>query len=117
MKSKALILLSIFMLNIAVGFSCALHMSHHEHHHGNAVIVHQDQKHLPNEATISKNNPCCQGAVNNFISLAKLLPQSGKIIIQPPIVYIGSYCQFSPVTLPGVKSVHPAFIDERQRPP
>jgi hypothetical protein len=117
MKSKALLLLFIFLLNTVVGFSCALHMSHHEHHHGNAVVVHQDQKHLPNETTVSKNDPCCQGAVNNFISLAKLVPQSGKIIIQSPIVYIGSYCQFPSITLPGVKSVHQTFIDERQRPP
>jgi hypothetical protein len=117
MKSKALILLSIFLLNIAVGFSCALHMLHHEHHHGNAVIVHHHEQHLPDETTISKNDPCCQGAVNNFVSLAKLVPQSGKVIIHTPIAYIGSYHPFSLITPPGVKSVHQTFIDERQRPP
>jgi ABC-type nickel/cobalt efflux system permease component RcnA len=126
MKSKALLLLLIFLLNTVVGFSCALRMSHHEHdeaaehhehHHAASVIVHHDQQHLPDETSISKNDPCCQGAVNNFVSLAKLVPQSGKIIIQSPIVYIGSYSPFSSITLPGVKSVHQTFIDERQWPP
>ena len=36
MKSKAIFLLVVFLLNTAVGFGCALHMSHsedHEAHH------------------------------------------------------------------------------------
>ncbi|MDB4902919.1 MAG: hypothetical protein JWQ63_2200 [Mucilaginibacter sp.] len=126
MKIKALLLLFIFLLNTVVGFSCALRMSHHEHdeaaehhehHHAASVIVNHDQQHLPDETTISKNDPCCQGAVSNFVSLAKLVPQSGKVIIQTPIAYIGSYYPFSLITPPGVKSVHPAFIDERWRTP
>jgi hypothetical protein len=124
MKSKALLLLFIFLLNTVVGFSCALRMchddhqeasEHHGHHHTATVLVHQ--QFTPGETTVSPNDPCCQGAVNNFISLAKLVPSSGHILLQAPFAYINSSFQSALVVLPVIKLERPIVIDERQRPP
>jgi hypothetical protein len=127
MKSKAILMLFIFMLNTLVGFSCALHMSGKQHeeitenHHGRhghkpAIAAHHHQ--LPaNGASVSDKEMCCQASVNNFISQAKVVPQSGTIILQAPFVYIGSEHQFSFEPLPGVDIAKLFTIDKRQRPP
>jgi len=126
MRSKALLMLFIFLLNTVTGFSCALHMSHQEHdeatenhhehrHHIAKLIVHQQP--VINGTFVGKNDPCCQGAINNFVSLAKLLPQSGHVVLQAPFAYISSYFQFSLKPLPDVKSGQLISVDERQRPP
>ncbi|WP_394772404.1 hypothetical protein [Mucilaginibacter sp.] len=124
MKSKALLLLFIFLLNTIAGFSCALRMSHdehqeaaehHSHHHATTVFAHD--QFIPGEITVSPNDPCCQGAVNNFISLAKLIPSSGHILLQAPFAYINSSFQCALAVLPGIKLARPIVIDERQRPP
>jgi hypothetical protein len=127
MKGKALLMLFIFLLNTVVGFSCALHMSHkdhnengeqHKHHHHNSSLILNQQKNSNSSAAyIDKDDPCCQGAVNNFVNLAKLVPQSEKVIIQAPIVYIGFYYQFSLVNPPGVLTRNQISFDKRQRPP
>ena len=126
MKSKALFLLSIFLLNTLVGFSCALHMSHkdndegaeyHEHHHGSLRTLTHQKNTNSSIVYIGKDEPCCQGAVNNFVSLAKLVPQSGKVIIQVPLIFIGSYYQLPLITSLGVITRRQISFDERQRPP
>lgn len=119
-------MLFIFLLNTVTGFSCALHILHEDHdevtenhyehrHHTAKLIVH----HAPilNGTFAGKNDPCCQWAVNNFISLAKLVPQSGHIVLQAPFAYIASCFQFSLKPLPDVKSGQLILVDERQRPP
>ena len=52
MKSKALLLLFIFLLNTAAGFACALRMSNHEeeeatehHHEGDEATEHLHKEH------------------------------------------------------------------------
>jgi hypothetical protein len=124
MKSKALLLLFIFLLNTVTGFSCALRMSHddreqaaehHGSHHTDTVFDHPEFTSA--EKTISPNDPCCQGAVNNFISLAKLVPSSGHILLQAPFLYINSSFQSALPVLPGIKLLRPIVIDERRRPP
>lgn len=124
MKSKALLLLFIFLLNTVVGFSCALRMSHddhekapehHGHHHNTAVLAHHQ---IPlGNTTVSADAPCCQGAVNNFISLAKLVPSSGHILLQAPFAYVNYSFQSALAVLPVIKLGRLIVIDERQRPP
>ena len=145
MKSKALLLLFIFLLNTATGFACALRMSIHDHeeatehrhedseatehvHHGEESKEHHHdhQRVSPNSINgepflsgtyISENDPCCQSAVNNFNTLAKVTPQSGQIILLAPFTYIGTYHQFflKPVTI--IQASRFVTIDGRRRPP
>lgn len=145
MKSKALLLLFIFLLNTVTGFACALRMSTHEHdeatehhhegnggkeqHHDEATEHHYehggreiqatvtDQLPLYNQTSIAQNDPCCQGAVNSFNTLAKVTPQSAQVILMAPVTYIGAYYQLflKPVTLG--QSVRLILADGRRRPP
>ena len=144
MRSKALLLLFIFLLNAVTGFACALHMSIHEqeeaseHHRENAEVA---DHHNGDEATehhhehgqltqpsahdeplfsgtfLANNDPCCQGAVNNFNTLAKVTPQSSQIILLAPFTYIVAYHQFylKPVSVALTKQL--LSIDGRRRPP
>jgi len=144
MKSKALLLLFIFLLNTASGFACALRMADHErgeevkehHHEGNETtkhghlgdetkgIHHQHQQVSPPSAhdesllsETSKNDSCCQKAVNNFNSLAKITPQSGKIILLARLTFIGAYHQFFLKPVSVIQTHRFATIDGRRRPP
>lgn len=115
-------MLFIFLLNTVTGFSCALHMSHHENdeatenhhehrHHTAKLIAHHEP--VINGTFAGKNDPCCQGAVNNFISLAKLVPQSGHVVLQAPFAYIATCFLFSLKPLPYIKSGQLISVDER----
>jgi hypothetical protein len=136
MRSKALLLLFIFLLNTATGFACALRMSIHEHeeatehhHEGNEANEHHHEEHQHasrlsvhqqpnlNGAYIAKDDPCCQGAVNNFNTLAKVAPQSSHVILLAPFTYIVTYYQFflKPVSDGQVNQLVP--LNERRRPP
>ncbi|WP_426667889.1 hypothetical protein ACPPVU_17780 [Mucilaginibacter sp. McL0603] len=127
MRVKALFLLTIFLLNTTFGFCCTLNLvhedhdevtaHHHEQHPGFSLGLDHQKGSLSTVLFIHKNDPCCQGAVNNFASLAKLMPQPGKSMSHAPVVYIAPYFQFLPVNLSGVKSHHQISIEERQRPP
>jgi hypothetical protein len=145
MKSKALLLLFIFLLNTAMGFACALRMSIHEHegtaghhhegseaiehsHHGDEAKEHhhEDQQLSQpalhgepslNGTSIADNDPCCQSAVNTFNNLAKVTPQSGQIILLAPFTYIVSYYQFFLKPVTATVSDHFLTIEGRRRPP
>lgn len=134
MKSKALLLLFVFLLNTATGFACALRLyihgeaaEHHhneveasEHHHEEHHQVFQcagHQQHLLNETYIAKDDPCCQGAVNNFNALAKVTPQSSHVILLAPFTYICTYYQFLLKTVSGSQINRLVPLDERRRPP
>ncbi|WP_429378408.1 hypothetical protein [Mucilaginibacter sp. UYCu711] len=145
MKSKALLLLFIFLLNTVTGFACAIRMSIHEeeettehhdtsaevtdhHHNGDEATEHHHEHRklfqplvhgepLLNQTAISNNDPCCQGAVNTFNTLAKVTPQSSQIILLAPFTYILAYYQFSlkPVSVTLINRLMP--VDGRRRPP
>ncbi|MDB5154292.1 MAG: hypothetical protein JWR54_3043 [Mucilaginibacter sp.] len=124
MKSKALFLLVIFLLNTIVGLCCTLHVFHEnheettEHHHLSSLgINHQGQSVLISSASISKDDPCCQGAVNNFASLAKLVPQTSKVAIQLPVVLAAFYHPYTLTALPDFQLTLQHFVVKRQRPP
>jgi hypothetical protein len=124
MRSKALLLLFIFMLNTVTGFSCALHMSrdnHYEavesHEHYHAAVKHEHHQLLPGQTTIGADEPCCQSAVNNFILLAKLVPSADHLVLKLPLFYTSNNLIFSLLPDPGVIMTPRIVIDERQRPP
>lgn len=138
MKSKALLLLVIFLLNISTGFACALRMSMHEkeeasehhhhkgeeaaehhHHEQKQVSQHSLQQHPALNGTYSaKEDPCCQGAVNNFNALAKVTPQSNQVILLAPFIYIDTdYNLFLKPVPDNGKSAQLLSPDERRRPP
>jgi hypothetical protein len=127
MKSKAIFMLFIFLLNTAVGFSCSLHMSGKLHeelsekHHGRPEhkpkIIANHHEQPANGARVSDKDTCCKGSVNNFISQAKVVPQSGTVILQAPFVYIGKNYHFSFESLSGVNIGETLTVDKRQRPP
>ncbi|MEB0262813.1 MULTISPECIES: hypothetical protein [unclassified Mucilaginibacter] len=123
MKCKALILLFVFLLNTVAGFSCALHMAHQEHnevkgHHGHQHAIESAvHQHTANKIILSPNDPCCQGAVNNFISQAKQIPASNTTVLIPPFFFISHPIDFflNPVT--DVCLTQLKVTDERRRPP
>ncbi len=119
-------MLFIFLLNTVTGFSCALYMSHKDHdeanehhyeHHQHAVKPSVHHHPLAAGTNVGKTEPCCQGAVNNFISLAKLVPQSGHVILNASFVYINFYYRFFLTPLSIVKLNQLILISKRQRPP
>jgi hypothetical protein len=127
MKRKAIFMLIIFMLNTIVGFGCALHMPAKAHketaenhrgrpEHKSEIVAHHHQP-PASGASVSNKDTCCQGVVNNFISQAKIVPQSGAIVLQAPFIYIGSEHQFSFEPLPGVCIAKLFTLDKRHRPP
>ncbi len=145
MKSKALLLLFIFLLNTATGFACALRMSIHEHeeakehhhegseatehaHHGEEAKDHHhehQQVSRPSShagpflsgTSIAANDPCCQAAVNNFNTLAKVTPQSSQIILLAPFTYIGAYHQLFLKLVTVIQANRFVSIGGRRRPP
>lgn len=119
MKVKAIFLLFIFHLNTAIGLNCALHKDvdccaevaeYHDANLSSYIINHS-------LTSIDKKDSCCQGIVNNFSSLAKLVPQTLKVDIQLPIALTTSYHHYDLTTLPDVQLKIQNFVVKRQRPP
>jgi hypothetical protein len=111
MKIKAIVLLFVFLLNTAVGLRCALSTCNDD---CKDEISNGDQHPV---ASIEKHDTCCQGAVNDFTFLAKLVPQSLKVFTPTPIAYTRSYDLYILKVVLDVKLGHRLLIDERQRPP
>jgi len=117
MKIKALFLLFTFLLNSAVGLRCALQKDDDcceevvEHP---AKLTQQDHALL---TVLAQEDPCCQYAVNNFASLAKLVPQPVKISVPVSAVIVQSPYFYTSILMPVVQTVHRPLIDERHRPP
>jgi hypothetical protein len=124
MKSKALFLLVIFLLNTIVGLCCTLHVFHKDHdgntahHHlSSPGITHQRQSVLIPFASVSKDDTCCQGAVNKFSFLAKLVPQTSNVAIQLPVALAAFYHPYALTALPDFRLKIQHFVIKRQRPP
>jgi hypothetical protein len=120
MKIKALFLLFTFLLNSAVGLRCALQKDDDcceevAVHHSDLSI--QNQQESQSLTTVAQQDPCCQDAVNNFASLAKLVPQPLKVLVPLSNAIIRSAYVYKLVVVPVVQIAHLNLIDERQRPP
>ena len=93
MKTKAIFLLVIFLLNTVVGLACAVGMERdnhgesdvhvsskknnhkHDHQHKGAHVHKHSASNGPN---LSKEDPCCKTLVNDLVVQGKLVPQSVK---------------------------------------
>jgi hypothetical protein len=110
MKSKAIFLLAIFMLNTLVGFGCALHF--HQHCHSNdhshaAAVAHHKGHHLASAKEhgtkimlnlgFSKEKPCCKNLNNNLATRAKLNQETSNVLVQVPVLWFRNYYTFVPL--------------------
>lgn len=131
MKSKALFLLVIFLLNTIVGFACAVttetgHSHWKGHFHNQVAHKHQHSTHQPthphsvrkkqaNDKT--EKHGCCKDEVSKFNSVAKIAGQASKIDTKAPVL------DLNPIFFAGepeviVKSAgYSNYIANRQRPP
>jgi hypothetical protein len=117
MKIKAIFLLFTFLLNSAVGLRCALQKNDDC---CDEVTEHQaklSQQVHPLLTVVAQEDSCCQDAVNNFASLAKLVPQPVKISVSESIAMVQAPYFHTYILGPCVQTVHRPLIDERQRPP
>jgi hypothetical protein len=111
MRIKALFLLVVFLFNTGVGVNCALRACHDD-------CKGEISETLQHPVTsVEKPDPCCQGAVNSFASLAKLVPQSVKVFVPILTAYIRAYAPYVLRPVLEVKSFRQLRVDERQRPP
>lgn len=111
MKSKAIFLLSIFMLNTLVGFGCALHFHQHCHvnnHSRTRAISHHKDDHLENPKehvvknisglNISKEKPCCKNLNSNLATQVKLDQKTDNVLAQLLVLWFRSYFSSVPLT-------------------
>lgn len=141
MKSKAIFLLVIFLLNTLVGFGCALGMeaNHHkdqqahelsaqmkEHHHvghdkqDHAESQEHRHEHKTNTASglsFSNEDLCCKILVNDLLTQSKLIPEIGKLPVLMPMVLVSAnaYDLFIPVSVGELDQN--AEVNHRERPP
>lgn len=119
MKGKALILLFVFLLNTVTGFGCAIHMEGQGGHGDAGHDKHQHGSHHHSAFTkiLSQNDPCCQGAVNNFISQAKQVPVSNSILLVPSFFLLSHPIDYFVGRVTEVSLAKLRVIPKRQRPP
>jgi hypothetical protein len=111
MKIKALFLLFTFLFNTGIGLHCALRACGDDCK--DETSIHQQYP----GASVENNDPCCQGAVNSFASLAKLVPQSIKVFVPASSTFHRVYGSYALNPVLNVVTDHQFVIDERQRPP
>lgn len=139
MKTKALFLLVIFLLNYVVGIACALQKeiktNHEEEHsssvssghshfsdHSHAVEHSHHTEEAPRKSLNSASsnseddNGCCTDEVTKFDSLDKNTNQIGKVQIKAPII------SFLITNYPSLDTFQESkrfskYFANRQRPP
>jgi hypothetical protein len=72
------------------GDSAAEH--HHEGHNNTTPL--SSQQHSNETHIITNDDPCCQGAVNRFNTLAKVAPQTNHFVLLAPFTYVAAYYLF-----------------------
>ena len=132
MKCRALFLLTVFMLNTLVGFSCALHMdmdqafssstARHVHKHAPSMghshtfNVHKSQSIYSNATLVSQKENCCKALNGHFLTLLKDVPSYAKWIKEQPVAHIvHSFQQQLIVT--NIQPVLFAFLAIERKPP
>ena len=117
MKIKALFLLLIFLFNSAVGLHCALQKDDDCCEEIVELTANLNQHDLPLHTIATQEKPCCQDAVNNFASLAKMVPQPLKVLMPFAATIIQSAYVHTFILAPNIPTAHQKSIDERRRPP
>lgn len=115
MKNKATFLLVIFLLNTVVGLGCALGMGRDHHHH--YAKEHKHKAAPVSGLNFSKEDHCCKTLVNDLVNQSKSVPESGKVQVVLPVMWLPDYAYdlFIPVT--SIELAQNVCIDLRERPP
>jgi len=133
MKSKAIFLLVIFLLNTVVGFGCAFAMEENhdnENHSHTKAAIHEHKDHQHNHAEdhehqpspipgldFSKEDPCCKKLVNELTIQSKLIPESAKVLVVLPVVWLANYTYALLVPVSTIEPDQSVYVDHRYRPP
>lgn len=118
MRSKAIFLLVIFLLNTVVGFGCALGMEG-DHHDGNHSHVHRHEyKTTPiSGQNLSHEDLCCKTLVNDLVTQSKLIPESGKVQVVLPAIWLPDFIHALLVPVAPIKLDQRFYVEQRSRPP
>lgn len=120
MKSKAIFLLVIFLLNTLVGFACALTMDgqygdvHKDHHHVHSNL--QPNKQISG-LSISPEDHCCKTLVNDLLSQSKQIPQNGKLHIVLPMIWLPDFIYALLAKVTDVDFGQNVYVNHKSRPP
>ncbi len=131
MKGKAVFLLVIFLLNTVVGFGCALAMdsNHDDENHSHAKsAAHVDKGHSHEHGdehkspplsglNFSKEDPCCKKVVNELTIQSKLMPETAKVLVVLPVVWLTNYAYTLLVPVSSIEPDQSGYVDHRYRPP
>ncbi|SDK25329.1 hypothetical protein SAMN04487898_10711 [Pedobacter sp. ok626] len=118
MKSKAICLLVIFLLNTVVGLGCALTMegNHHDENHSHADRHGQKDKPITRLISSTEDH-CCKTLVNDLVAQSKLIPDSAKAQVALSFIWLPdfSYKLFAPLISTQLEQRF--YVDHRSRPP
>lgn len=119
MKSKAVFLLVLFLLHTLVGFGCALGMepSGHKDHDHNHAHVHEHKTPPVSGLNFSKQDPCCKNLVNDLVTQSKLVPESGKVQVVLPVLWLPDYSYSLGLRVASTELKENIFADQKERPP
>jgi len=133
MKSKAIFLLVIFLLNTVVGFACALgteEIHDNDNHSHTKAAVHEHKDHQHNHAKGHehqmtstpgldplKEDPCCKKVVNELTIQSKLIPETAKVLVNLPVIWLANYPYTLLVPTSSIERGQSGYIDHRYRPP
>ncbi len=132
MKSKAIFLLVIFLLNTIVGFGCALgieekhhddkdhshgKLTDHEHHGHEHSSRHEHKKPQTIDQDSQKGESCCKTLVNDLVTQGKLVPESGKLQVVMPIIWLSDYSLDLLTPVIDLETHNGIYIAQREKPP
>lgn len=119
MKSKAVFLLVIFLLHSLIGFGCVLAMGEDDHDHGDGHShQHKHTGLVPlKEANLTATDLCCKTLVNDLVIQSKLIPESTKVQLALPVLWLSDYVYALTVPSTEVIPNHYRYADQRERPP
>lgn len=114
MKSKAIFLLVIFLLNTVVGFGCALGMETGHHHH---PISHHHKTAPVSGVSFSTENSCCKTLINELATQSKLIPESDKLQVVLPVLWLPDYVYALLIPVTDLELHQHVDVNRRKRPP
>jgi len=134
MRSKALFLLSVFLLNTLWGFGCALRLNmldhavvkkpiHTEPSHSHQHSGHSHRQEIKpiqpkaDNTVLSKPDPCCQKSTGQFLSLVKDTPNGGKPLIKLPVLDLSYRTEIELRALGHLNADQANFIPFAEKPP
>lgn len=120
MKSRAIFLLVIFLLNTFIGIGCALGMENSSHsvsHTHNGDKTHQHLSDVKAYLNLSAEDLCCKNLVNDLVVQSKLIPEIGKVHIVLPVIWLPAYFYLLPVPVIELELNRSYYTDYRDHPP